>query len=204
MCEKRDFLFRFVDASVRSRILLDEEALYSTTDQVTADKITKDIAKYVELDEIITDATACAGGNTYSFAQVFRNVLAFEKDPLRSKLLKHNMTVLGVSNNVTIKCGDANQLCQLQTQKLIFIDPPWGGPDYKRNPNIELYMSDVPLWKFCKSVSPFTKYVAVKAPTNFNEVKFINDTKSFMQLIHKNVQLRKMHFYVFEVCLTAS
>jgi 16S rRNA G966 N2-methylase RsmD len=129
--------------------------------------------------------------------------MAFEKDPLRSKLLKHNMSALGVSAKVTIKCGDSYHLCQQQNQKLVFVDPPWGGPDYKRNPNIELFMSEIPLWKFCKTVAPFTQYIAVKAPTNFNESKFIQDTSVFMNLVHKNVQLRKMHFYVFEVFVSA-
>jgi tRNA G37 N-methylase Trm5 len=198
MCEKRDFLFRFVDATIRNHILLDDEALYSTTDQLTADKITKDVLKFVPQMSVITDATACIGGNTYSFAKHFDCVLAFEKDPHRVKLLRHNMAVLGI-DNVRVMKGDALFLCQQQHQHLIFIDPPWGGPDYKRLPRVNLFISGMPLSEFCGQVSKHTQYIALKAPVNFNETEFINDTSPFLTLMHRNMQLRKMHLYIFKV-----
>lgn len=196
--EKVDFLFRFVSGDVRNKLLLDDEAMYSTTDQITADKITADLLRFVPASGLITDATACAGGNTYSFAQSYERVCAFEKDSRRFKLLQHNLQMLGV-DNVQLECGDAWDLCTQQQQDCIFIDPPWGGPEYKKLDKIDLWLSDKPLSDFCKSVAGRTSYIALKAPTNFNEAKFLEDTKSFMEMVHKNTQLRKMWLYVFRL-----
>jgi 16S rRNA G966 N2-methylase RsmD len=186
-----------VEPNIRHKLLLDDEALYSTTDQLTADKITKDILKFIPKSAVITDATACVGGNTYSFAQSFKKVFAFEKDTTRAKLLAHNMNMLGMEN-VHIQCGDAIELCPLQCQDIVFLDPPWGGPEYKRMDRVDLYLSDQSLWRFCEAISASTTYIAIKAPINFNELKFFQDTSHFMDLKHKNTQLRKMHFYIFK------
>lgn len=196
--EKVDFLFRFVNGDVRNKLLLDDEAMYSTTDQITADKITTDLLRFIPSTGLVTDATACIGGNTYSFAQSYDKVLAFEKDEGRFKLLQHNLAALGVQN-VEMRCGDAWDLCIQQNQDCIFIDPPWGGPEYKKLDKVDLYMSNQPLAKFCERAAKYTKFIALKAPTNFNEAKFLADTNMFMELIHKNTQLRKMHFMIFAI-----
>ena len=201
MCrlEKIDFLFRYVANDVRQHIQMDDEALFSTTDQVTADKITNDLLKFAPSSSTITDATACVGGNTYSFAQVYHKVCAIEKDVVRYKMLKHNMHVLGVSANVSCIHGDSLDVCRGQRQDVVFIDPPWGGPEYKRYTQIDLHMIPHALSEFCEKIAPFTKFIAIKAPTNFNEEKFVDDTRSFMEMVHRNTQLRKMHLYIFRV-----
>jgi len=196
--EKRDFLFRFVDAAKRACIQLDEEALYSTTDQLTAEKITKDILKFVPAHAIITDATACVGGNTFSFSQAFQTVYAVEKDDTRCKMLEKNMDVLCASN-VTCISGDALEVCPSLHQDVIFLDPPWGGPEYKQKPHIDLYLSDVALHSVCEKLAMYTSYFALKVPTNFHESKFIFDTAHFLELKHRNNHLRKMNLLIFEV-----
>jgi 16S rRNA G966 N2-methylase RsmD len=196
--EKRDFLFRFVDATKRACIQLDEEALYSTTDQLTAEKITKDILKYVSADASVTDATACVGGNTFSFAQSFHKVYAIEKDENRHKMLESNMAVLEVSN-VTCIHGDALEICHRLQQDVIFLDPPWGGPEYKQKAHIDLYLSDIALYTVCEKLASCTSYFALKVPTNFHESKFIAETSHFLQLRHRNTHLRKMNLLIFQV-----
>jgi tRNA/tmRNA/rRNA uracil-C5-methylase (TrmA/RlmC/RlmD family) len=198
--EKLDFLFKFVDYQIRSKILLDEEALYSTTDQITADKITTDILSFVPRTSTITDATACAGGNTYSFAQHFDHVYAFELDHMRVRILQHNMKLLG-ARNVVVRHGDSSSLCRQQYQDVIFLDPPWGGPNYKKHAKIVLYLSDKHIADFCNDIAIEKKarYIALKAPTNFDEVDFLDRTSTYMKLVHKNNRLRKMFLYIFEL-----
>lgn len=200
MDSKVDFLFKCVDSQIRYKLMFDDEALYSTTDQVTADKITSNIARFVPQSGVVTDATACAGGNTYSFSKYFSKVYAFEIDAMRERILRHNMAMLGVTNVVT-RCGDSLDLCVKQTQDIIFLDPPWGGPNYKQHPKISLYLSrGTHLADFCARIvaAGVTRFIAIKAPTNFDEAEFISRTSSFMMLRHKNTQLRKMYLYIFE------
>jgi len=209
--EKKDFLFRFVQPEVRKLIQLDNEALFSTTDQVTADKITRDILRFVSKEGTITDATACIGGSAYSFIQVYKNVIAIEYDKTRFEYLQHNMnillnsttdsTVIANTKDNTIACrqGDALIECIKQLQDAIFIDPPWGGPEYKMLSSVDLHLSGFPLHELCRRIYTTTHYIILKVPVNFGEESFIKNTKLFMQLIHKNAQLRKMHLLIFKV-----
>ena len=115
--DKRDFLFRHIPYDIRYKILIDIEANYSTTDQVTATKISREILKFISKDSIITDATSCIGGSTYSFSKNFSKVNAIELDDSRYDYLCKNMELLECKNVNCIK-GDAIIEClKTTTQK---------------------------------------------------------------------------------------
>jgi len=197
MDDKKDFLFRFISYEKRRLLKLDDEAFYSVTDQYTADRISRDILRVLPNIQIITDATACIGGNTYSFSKFFEKVNAIEIDFLRYQYLQHNMKVLE-TNNVDIYLSDLLIACQRLSQDIIFIDPPWGGPDYKTKDSIDLYLSDVELSEVCDHIKHSTQYIAIKVPVNFNELGFIEKTP-FLKMIYRNTDLRKMHLLIFQV-----
>ena len=197
--DKRDFYFRHVPADVRARLVLDHEASYSVTDQITADKITKDIRMFVPHTATITDGTACVGGNTYSFAKTFDHVNAIEIDPIRYSYLLNNMSVLGTSNVQCIR-GDAYKECRKTHQDVVFLDPPWGGPDYKNTTNIRLYLSNRELSDVCKDISLYCMYIALKVPVNFRVDVFDNAVKDVLERVHYNTGLRKMHLVIYK-CL---
>lgn len=193
-------MFRFVDPALRADMLFDEEALYSTTDQLTADKITKDISRYITKESVIVDGTACVGGNTYSFGQTFRKVVAYEVDPKRALYLAHNMKLLGLTN---VECihGDVLEHVTQSKEQLpdcIFLDPPWGGPEYKQKERIQLFLSQKPIATVCAQIAPYTRYIAMKVPTNFDELQFQQDCEQVLELVHRNTQLRKMHLLIYK------
>lgn len=197
MEDKRDFLFRFIPIEKRKRIMLDDEALYSVTDQYTADRISKDIHKKFPEVRSITDATACIGGNTYSFSKFFERVQAVELDTTRYNFLTWNMNILETIN-VSCYQGNMLELCHNIAQDMIFIDPPWGGPDYKSHTKINLYLSDIELAHACIKLKDVTKYIALKVPVNFDIESFEEKTKEYFTLRYKNKELRKMHLLVYE------
>jgi predicted RNA methylase len=86
---------------------------------------------------VITDATACIGGNTIYFEKDFKIVIAIEKDPDIFKILLHN-----TSKSVKYNCSYNDIMYTIQ-QDLIFIDPPWGGSNYKKEGNIVLMLDDI-------------------------------------------------------------
>ncbi|KAJ4455856.1 hypothetical protein PAPYR_9062 [Paratrimastix pyriformis] len=104
-CEdKRDWVFPEVPYATRCKLALDPVALFSTTDQITADRMSillRDLvlaglpSGTVELPPhiAITDACACTGGNTLSFLKVFPVVRAVESAPERVALLVRNIGV---------------------------------------------------------------------------------------------------------------
>jgi 16S rRNA G966 N2-methylase RsmD len=195
--DKRDFLFKFLPKSIRVQLKLDSEALYSVTDQLTADKITQELSRFVPANAIITDATACIGGNTFSLSRAFKHINAVELDGTRFQYLKHNMKLLGVDNILFYHADILSLVSQLE-QDLLFIDAPWGGPEYKIKEKIDLALSDVPLSEVCRKFCSTARFIALKTPTNFNISGFLEKTADYMQLIHTNTKLRKLHLYLFE------
>jgi 16S rRNA G966 N2-methylase RsmD len=88
----------------------------------------------------ITDMTSCVGGNVISFSRFFKKVNAIEIDPLRFDMLKHNTETVVGATNVNFINGNAVELLlgqddgtapQQFQQDILFMDPPWGGVDYK-------------------------------------------------------------------------
>jgi hypothetical protein len=195
--DKRDFLFKFLPKTLRSQLKLDDEALYSVTDQQTADKITMELLKFVPANAIVTDGTACIGGNTFSLARSFRFVNAVELEPNRYDYLKHNMSVLGVDNVACYK-GDVMNYVAVLEQSLLFLDPPWGGPDYKSKDSVDLSLSGFPLDDVCRQFAPYTSYIALKTPTNFHLQPFVEQTKEYMTLVYTNTKLRKLCLSIFK------
>jgi len=196
--DKRDFLFRFVPLNQRSKLLMDEESLYSTTDQLTADKISRELLKLIPATSTVTDATACVGGSAYSLSKVFASVNAIELDKTRYEYLVNNIKLLG-SENIQCIYGDALEECKNLKQDLIFLDPPWGGPEYKRQEKVSLELSNIKISEVCEKLSPYTKFIAIKAPTNFDETTFNESTKNVLKMVYKNIHLRKMNLLVYEV-----
>ena len=74
MSDKRDWLFSGLDGSVRHSVQLDDVAEYSVTDSVTADTLSALLLAFVGAEATVTDACACVGGNTLSFARHFAHV----------------------------------------------------------------------------------------------------------------------------------
>lgn len=196
MEDKRDFLFRFIPIEKRKLLRFDEEAFYSVTDQYTADKISRELRRHCPHTTIVTDGTACIGGNSYSFSKHFPFVQAIELDKIRFDYLKANLQTLD-SSNVSCYWGDCIDVVPMLKQDVVFLDPPWGGPGYKDKKNIDLYLSGVELSEICRILKPTCKYLALKVPQNFDLETFTTRTSSFMQLIYKNTELRKMQLLIY-------
>lgn len=198
-------LFPDVDPTVRGRLLLDDVALYSATDQRTSDKMTRAMLEHIPSSSTVINATSSAAGNTFSFARHFARVVAIERNPTRYQHLVHNAEALSVKN-VTCLCADALHLLlphrfrmssaagtsttfappttvtTMSTIRLgslpldaVFIDPPWGGPSYRRNPRISLFLSRIPLSTIVKEMAEHdvARCVALKVPNNFDMNEFI-------------------------------
>ena len=130
----------------RKNMLLDDVAIYSVTDARTADRITKTaLALPGGPHREVCDGCACVGGNVISFARALRKggrVTGIEFDATRCEFLKHNVATAGVP--AEILRGDVARAtaeedtddgdgwaCRSAVRRadLLFLDPPWGGPD---------------------------------------------------------------------------
>lgn len=144
----------------------DEEGLYSITHPKEADKISESIIETLETNNIhIVDLTAGCGGNMISFIKYFNKVSGIEINKNRYNILKGNLSKYSFNNYELINNDCLN--INYNNYDVFFIDPPWGGPNYKKTANIELYLSDMKLYDFILML-PKNKLIILKLPFNYN------------------------------------
>ena len=122
---KWDYYFGNYPESTRVKIQMDSVALYSVTMDSAADEITQIISSYLPPFASVCDATACIGGNTFSFAKYFTNVTSVEMNKERCIMLQNNVNLLDLSSRV--QCLNKDFLSYMKEMPyfdFIFFDPP--------------------------------------------------------------------------------
>lgn len=105
-------------------IQMDRVSEYSVTDAKTATQQSMVMKAFAFPDSVITDGTACVGGNAVSFARSFRKVNVVEVNTERFAMLRNNCSVLGVEDKVTFIKGDYSKIHHQLKQDVVFLDPP--------------------------------------------------------------------------------
>lgn len=134
-------------------------------------------------DIIITDATAGLGGNTLSFAKLFKHVNAIEKDYDTFKILENNLKEYCYSN-VTLINDDFINVYGSFRQHVVFIDPPWGGKNYMKHKDLRLKMSDTEIEHLCDLLR--NNIIVLKLPINY-DFQYLLTTLSESHVIHLNI-----------------
>jgi predicted RNA methylase len=164
-------LFPRRDGVDYSALRTTEEGSYSITRRRDAEKILnimrstfKDIRTMT-----ITDATACIGGDTINFAMNFGHVHGIEIKHDNFDALANNVHVYHF-HNVTLHHADSVVLFNWNTH-VLYIDPPWGGKDYKKHKNLDLFLSEKRLDCWLEEIlsrKNRPQYVVLKLPVNYN------------------------------------
>ncbi|XP_024538959.1 trimethylguanosine synthase isoform X1 [Selaginella moellendorffii] len=116
-------------------IKMDEEGWFSVTPEV--------IAKHQAMrcsSPVVIDAFAGVGGNTIQFALRSEHVIAIDKDPMKIAYARHNAEIYGVSHRIDFVVGDFFQLAPSLKADVIFLSPPWGGPEYLKDTSYDISM----------------------------------------------------------------
>lgn len=127
---------------------------------------------------VITDGTCGNAGNTIHFSFIFSKVNAIEISELHYNICKNNLNVYNISNVNLIHSNYLNIMKKLK-QDIIFLDPPWGGPSYKKFEKLPLYLGTKRLDKIIFNIIQLKicKIIGIKIPYNF-------DINSFYEYIH--------------------
>ena len=176
---KTDYIFSDVPEHVRKLLLLDDVALYSVSPAWMTAVIIKHLLETVGRHAVITDATACVGGDTIRLCSVFKSVNAVEVSRERADMLTWNLGVMRLTN-ARVVCNSYVNVCTDLVQDAVYIDAPWGGPEYKSLRTVNLFLDDVPLSVVCQRVWPFTTVIALKVPKNFGMGSFSEDIMSML------------------------
>ncbi|XP_003509459.1 trimethylguanosine synthase isoform X1 [Cricetulus griseus] len=110
-------------------IKLDKEGWFSVTPEKIAVHIAGRVSQSFKCD-IVVDAFCGVGGNTIQFALTGKRVIAIDIDPVKIDLARNNAEVYGIADKIEFICGDFLLLAPCLKADVVFLSPPWGGPDY--------------------------------------------------------------------------
>lgn len=139
-------------------------------------KTIKNLYKYIKLNPknvVVTDATAGVGGNTLSFGLFFGKVNAIEIEDVQFNALRHNVEQFNLPNVEFFKGSCLDIVPQLQ-QDVIFIDPPWGGKDYKLKNQLNLYLDNKEVVEITNDWINKSEFIFIKIPKNFTLESFLD------------------------------
>jgi hypothetical protein len=194
-------MFDLIDAEKRKLLQFDDVSEYSVTPISAAHLMSKMLltlqesaswgvgadAEQFASQSSIVDGTTCVGGNTISFAKFYNHVYSFELNAERYKMLENNVKVLQLENVTTLE-GSFLKLFEISTEdekfgtildsaEAVFLDPPWGGPDYKKHKTLQLHLDTLSMPEICQKIlKKFTKIkmVCLKLPNNFDFASLVS------------------------------
>lgn len=194
------------------KLKINQESIIYITTPDDAEQITKiivnHILKYYPSTSIvnITDATAGVGGNTISFAQKFHKVNAIELNQERFNYLSNNINAYQI-NNVVLYNDDCLKIVPtLPDNDIIFIDPPWGGKNYKNKDKIRLSLGEYDIEDIChqflnsNKMKSVPNLIVLKLPKNY-DIQYIYTKINLNKLIDKKIyfyELNKMIIILIE------
>ncbi|KAJ1674213.1 Trimethylguanosine synthase [Spiromyces aspiralis] len=172
---------------------------------VTAEVIAYHIAERLQCD-VIVDAFCGVGGNTIQFAQVCERVIAIDINEERVKLARHNAEVYGVADRIEFIVGNFFDLAPTLKADVVFLSPPWGGPEYIDS---EVYKLDMLLPRPGREIYDYaariTPNVAMYLPRNCDpeEVARLAGPDGYCELEQNyyHNKLKSVTAYFNDLCL---
>jgi 16S rRNA G966 N2-methylase RsmD len=171
----------------KSLLQMTNVGLYSITKKYDTTQIINIMKKYIphKLDNLtITESSGGVGGDTISFAKYFNKVNTVEIIPLHCSVIKNNIGVYNI-DNVNVICDNYLSVYDKITQDVVYIDPPWGGPQYKFKKNISLYFNNVNILSLIDKID--AKYIFLKVPKNFDVSKLQDYNHHIEKLFKFNI-----------------
>jgi 16S rRNA G966 N2-methylase RsmD len=186
----REIVFELSDTIAdASRMVVTEEGSYSLSRPDAAALIKKHIVQSAKQNKIstreIVDATAGNGGDTLSFLSVFDKVTAVEINDENFGALRKNIVAFGypeIGPRLRMLLDDYTSCYKRFSSPIVYFDPPWGGPGYKKFEKLMLYMSDVAIDDLIIDVmeNTNTQMVALKCPFNFDIRRFVDTLSNYV------------------------
>jgi 16S rRNA G966 N2-methylase RsmD len=158
----------------KKQLKITDKGLYSISKYQDAQWISHEIIRFLNsqninaCEETIIDSTACVGGNTINFTRYFKFVEAIEINPTHYKVLKNNIEALSIQN-ARIHLDSFLNIYQNFSNKIFYMDPPWGRSLYKKFKYFNLKIGKYPISTIINMLyDAHFEYFILKAPCNLN------------------------------------
>ena len=211
------YLFPFIhNKFLLNHLKIDDASIHYISTKEVSDKITTIISHHILLLNInfvvITDATAGVGGNAISFANTFNFLNAIEIDEVRCSYLHNNLSMYGLNNFRTFNTDFLQTIYSINNHSVIFIDPPWGGEDYKKHSLMQIHMNTLSLDYICndllfnQAMKKNPQFICLKLPKNYDiyslysniqnvDIYLYNLNKMIIIIIQKKQFFIKLHSF---------
>ena len=155
--------------SLRQYLLIDEVGGYSITKNIYWEKIKPFILEHIPdiKDMIVTDCFASAGGDTINFGLICKYINSIELDRTRYYYLLNNIAVYQIQDKVTCYNNDFTKIIDELEQDIIYLDPPFGGPDYYKEKDLKITINGKDIMKYIEDYISRCKYLIAKLPFNY-------------------------------------
>lgn len=97
-------------------------------------------------------------------------MIAIDIDPRKIEMARHNAAVYGVADRIEFIVGDFLQLADSLKADVVFLSPPWGGPEYLKEEIYDLETKLQPMAgsKLMEKSRQISEDVAIFLPRNSN------------------------------------
>lgn len=164
-----------------SKLKFTEESMYSMSGKEAVQILINIIRdNFISLNEdeikniIITDGTANIGSDSINLATYFNKINSVELSNITCKFLQNNVSLYGFQDKINVTCGNTLDFLENNNQDVIYIDPPWGGVDYKKYDKMKLYLGSMEVSDIINTFWDKTKLFVIKVPRNYDIISFIN------------------------------
>ena len=166
-------------------VQLDDGSWYSVTHECIAKVIADKLAGYR-----VMDGFAGAGGNIIQFARNSETI-AVEIDEERLVMLKANAEIYQVLDNIKFLHGDFLEIAKNEAPiDVIFMSPPWGGPDYVKSKKYDIFTMITPdIIKIMETCNEITKNIVLYLPRTAHPAQIAQLFK-YMPNIQRKVEIQ--------------
>ncbi|KAI3861738.1 hypothetical protein MKX03_036774 [Papaver bracteatum] len=127
-CQRYSLFSRFDDG-----IKMDREGWFSVTPELLAQYHASRCG-----NGIVVDCFTGVGGNAIQLAKRSNHVIAVDIDPQKIAHSQHNAAIYGVQDKIDFVVGDFFLLAPKLKADVVFMSPPWGGPDYAKSQTYDI------------------------------------------------------------------
>lgn len=197
-----------------AKIKIDDDSFSYITVREIAEYISKIVCYHLlkynvnPQKSLLIDYTSGVGGNVLSFCKCFNKVIALELVEERCDFLINNISVYGYKNITVINKSAIvyNEESMIEVNpNVIFIDPPWGGNDYKNSDTLLLKLGELSIEELAiKIIEKFSSHYKNKIEENNDEElksKIINNNynnKLIVLKLPKNYDIEYFYNYIKE------
>ena len=144
--------------------------------------------------DLIVDGFCGVGGNAIQFAFTCERVIAIDIDPAKIELARHNAQVYGVQDRIEFIVGDFFEVLPHLKPDVVFLSPPWGGPEYLDQEIFDLkemggMMDGYSVFSVAKQITENIAYF-VPRNTNVNQLTSLAGLGGYVEL-EQNLLNRK-------------